>query len=147
MSDSKEVLAAVRIRGTPDARKDVRDTLQMLNLTRVNHCVILPKTGSYLGMLKKSENYVTWGEIDRATLGHLVKARARGQGSRKLEPVKAGQAMKALESGRPLREVGVKRVFRLSPPSKGYRSTRLLYPRGDAGYRGEKINALLRRMI
>lgn len=147
MSDARAMLAAVRIRGTPGARKEIRDTLRMLNLTRVNHCVVVPKTGDYEGMLKKAENYVTWGEIDRATLEHLTKTRAREQGNRRVDPKRAAQALKALEAGRPLKETGLKGVFRLSPPSGGYRAIRLLYPRGDAGYRGERINELLRRMI
>ncbi len=38
-------------------------------------------------------------------------------------------------------------VFRLSPPSKGLRSTKHHFPKGDLGYRGSKINDLLRRML
>ena len=83
MSEPKMMLAAVRIRGTPGTRKDIRDTLQMLNLTRVNHCVIIPRTDDYLGMLRKAENYLTWGEIDRPTLECLIKTRGREQGNRK----------------------------------------------------------------
>ena len=43
----------------------------------------------------------------------------------------------------------VKPVFRLSPPSKGYKGkTKKSYVAGgEAGYRGEAINDLLKRMI
>ena len=42
---------------------------------------------------------------------------------------------------------GLKPLFRLNPPSKGFKATRLGYPKGDLGYRGGKINELLKRMI
>ena len=41
----------------------------------------------------------------------------------------------------------IKPVFRLSPPSKGYKSIRSDYPKGDLGNRGEAINELLKRMV
>jgi large subunit ribosomal protein L30 len=43
---------------------------------------------------------------------------------------------------------GVKPLFRLHPPSKGFRgSTKKPYPEGELGYRGEEINGLLTRMV
>ncbi len=141
------LLAAVRIRGSPGTSRNAKDTLQMLNLTRMNHCIVVPKNSDYLGMLRKVQNYVTWGEIDRRTLESLVKARAREPGDRKPDAGKLTKALKALESGKSLKGTGLKRAFRLSPPSRGYKSVRLLYPKGDAGYRGREINTLLRRMI
>jgi len=38
-------------------------------------------------------------------------------------------------------------VFRLTPPSKGFKSIKEHYPKGDLGYRGKEINELLKRMI
>jgi ribosomal protein L30/L7E len=38
------------------------------------------------------------------------------------------------------------KVKRLHPPKKGFRSLKQSYPRGDLGYRGEKINELIARM-
>jgi len=39
-------------------------------------------------------------------------------------------------------------VFRLNPPKKGYKSIKKSYKEGGAlGYRGEKINNLIQRMI
>ena len=54
---------------------------------------------------------------------------------------------KKLEAGRNFRELGIKPVFRLSPPSGGLRSVRVAYPRGDLGERKEAVNELLRRMV
>jgi large subunit ribosomal protein L30 len=42
---------------------------------------------------------------------------------------------------------GIKPVFRLTPPAQGFKSTKLAYPEGDLGYRGDKINELIERMI
>ena len=46
-----------------------------------------------------------------------------------------------------LRDTPFSPVFRLRPPSKGFRSVKEFYPKGDLGYRGKEINDLLRRMI
>ena len=35
----------------------------------------------------------------------------------------------------------------LAPPRKGFKNIKSLYPRGDIGYRGDKINELAMRMI
>ena len=59
-------------------------------------------------------------------------ARRRGIGSEILEIEK---------------DSGIKPVFRLSPPSGGFNAVKEYYPKGDLGYRGEKINELLKRMI
>jgi large subunit ribosomal protein L30 len=41
----------------------------------------------------------------------------------------------------------LKPVFRLTPPSKGFKSVKEAYPKGDLGYRGKEINELMGRMI
>ena len=47
-----------------------------------------------------------------------------------------------------LKESGLKPIFRLSPPRKGYESTRTPYSKGGSlGYRSENINELLEKMI
>jgi large subunit ribosomal protein L30 len=42
----------------------------------------------------------------------------------------------------------LKKVFRLHPPSKGFRGSvkRTIQQKGELGYRGEAINVLLKRM-
>jgi len=109
--------AVVRLRGSVNMHKEIKDTLTMLNLRRVNHCVLVPDTPSYKGMLKRAENWVTWGEISKDVEKQLKKKRGEG------------------------------RVFRLSPPTHGLKSTKVHFPKGDLGYRGDKINRLLKRMI
>jgi large subunit ribosomal protein L30 len=120
----------------------------MLRLHRINHCVIIPKNHNYEGMLQKARYFITWGEIDGETLEKLVAKRGRFAGDRKVRDLEyAKELAHFMLSGKPAKETGIKPVFRLSPPSKGYESTKSLYPKGSLGYRGEKINELIKRMI
>lgn len=135
--------AVIRVRGSVNVPGEVRDTLKMLRLGRVNHCVLVPKKPDYEGMLRKAAHFVTWGEVSREVLEMLVSKRGRLAGGRRLPP---GDAKK-LAGGSDAGDSGLKPVFRLSPPSRGYRSVRSSFPRGDLGYRGERINDLLKRMI
>ena len=36
---------------------------------------------------------------------------------------------------------------KLCPPLKGFKAIKMHYPKGDLGYRGDKINELLRKMV
>ena len=62
----------IRARSDRGVTKKIRDTMTMLNLTRVNHAVLVPKTDSYDGMLQKVKDYVTWGEVDADTISTLI---------------------------------------------------------------------------
>lgn len=141
---AKEMLAVIRIRGSVGVPPRIKDTLKMLRLNQVNHCVILPKTPDFEGMLRKAMNYITWGEIKPGVLGALIAKRGRGPGDKRIE----GKDVKTLaQKIEEKDELKIKPVFRLSPPSRGFRSVRSSFPKGDLGYRGEKINELLERMI
>ena len=69
--------AIIRVRGNVDVRKTIKDTLNMLRLNRVNHCVIIPESPEYLGMIKKVKDYVTWGEIEEDMLTKLLTTRGK----------------------------------------------------------------------
>ena len=138
------MLAVVRIRGSVNVQENVKDTLDMLRLNRVNHCVIIPKTPDFEGMLRKAMNYLTWGEIDPKVLEALIEKRARLPGNKRIEKKDVKVLAKKIENGEELR---IKPVFRLTPPSRGFKSIRAQFPKGDLGNRGEKINKLLERMI
>ena len=64
--------AVIRVRGSVNVREDIKDTLKMLRLNRVNHLVFLPENDSYAGMLQKVKDYVTWGEIKPETLAKII---------------------------------------------------------------------------
>lgn len=148
-AEQKEKLfAVVMVRGVVGTNRKLKDTLRMLRLDRINHCVIVPKNQNYDGMLHKARNFITWGEIDRETLEKLVSKRGRFAGDKRVTDLNyAKELAQLMLSGKKVKDIGIKPVFRLSPPSKGYKSTKVLYPRGSLGYRGEKINELIKRMI
>ncbi|MCD6402882.1 MAG: 50S ribosomal protein L30 [Candidatus Aenigmarchaeota archaeon] len=153
-----KVYAVIRLRGSVKVRKEILDMLKMLKLHRVNHCVLVPKTPDFEGMLKKVKDYVTYGEIKKETLVKLLKERGRVIGNKKLdeETLKKITGFKSFEefadallSGKvKLKDFEeLKPVFRLSPPKKGLKSKKFHYPKGDLGYRGDAINELIERML
>ncbi len=151
------MLAAVRVRGRTGIKGDISDTLDMLRLTRINHAVLVPETPSFLGMLRKAKDYITWGEIDPETLEEILEKRAMLPGREKVTPdylkkteYKSAQklAKALLEEKTRLEEVGIKPVFRLHPPRKGYKDSKKAFNEGGTlGYQGEEINILLKRMV
>ena len=50
--------AVTRIRGRTGIKRKIADNLDMLNLTRISHCVLIPETPSYKGMLQKGKDYI-----------------------------------------------------------------------------------------
>ena len=143
--DANKLIAVVRIRGAFTMRKETKDTLKMLRLNRKNHCVLVRGTDSIRGMLQKTKDYVTFGEINEETLKMLVAKRGRIAGDIKLTAEKSEKAAKEiLAEGK---SSLLKPVFRLTPASGGFREMKQFFPRGELGYRGEKINELLAKMI
>lgn len=139
--------AAIRIRGSVGLRGDLEQTLRYLRLNRVNHCVLLKKDEKSEGMLRKVVGFITWGEISNDTLKKLVAKRGRLPGDVRLDEKAAKAAAEAILKHKNMKEAVIKPVFRLSPPRKGIKSVRLPFPKGDSGYRGDKINELLEKMI
>ncbi|HLD57641.1 MAG TPA: uL30 family ribosomal protein [archaeon] len=142
-----ELYAAIRLKGNVKINKEIRDTMDMLNLKRVNNCNLLRKTKEIDGMLKKSMSCITWGEVTKETLEKLLLKRAKENGEKKIDEKKSKDAAAKLLDGSKLKEVGLKVPIRLHPASKGLISIKQPFPRGDTGYRGEKINELILRMI
>ncbi len=115
-------IAVIRIRGTVTLHGDFTKTMDMLGLFKRNFCVVLPKTPVYLGMVAKVKDHVTWGEIDEQTRKELQEK--RGQKNKKF--------------------------FRLNSPRGGLgrRGVKGTFKQAGAlGYRGEKINDSIKRML
>lgn len=150
-------IVAVRVRGTPKMRKSIKDTLTMLNLTKPHHAVVVDDRPTYAGMLDKVKDFVTYGEIDQSVLEMLLRKWARLEGNHKVTEEyvkgKTGQTIKEFTASvmnfeKELDELEIKKVFRLHPPRKGYKSIKHAFSQGGSlGYRGNDINALVRRMI
>ena len=139
--------AAIRIRGSVGLRKDIKDTLVMLRLHRKMHCVLLKESESIKGMLQKVRNFIIYGEVDDEILKLLIKKRGRKSGNKRLTEKEVEEVFKKVKEAERIPE-NIKPVFRLTPPSKGFkRSIKQHYPKGELGYRGKEINELLKRMI
>lgn len=111
------------------------------------------------GMLKRVQSYVTWGEISKETLTDLLVKRGRLAGNKKLteEFVQKVGCKSISDLAVALADCklsygklpGVQPVFKLHPPKKGFKGTTKKNFRagGEAGYRGEAINDLMKRMM
>ena len=155
------VFLVIRARSDRGVTVKIRDTMSMLNLTRVNHATILPNIPSYTGMLDKAKDYITWGEISHELITNLLKERGRMVGDNPVTDASIKENSKyssvekfakALSSGEAtMKDVtNLKPVLRLHPPrgSKGWGGIKRSYTVGGAlGFRGEAIGDLVSRMM
>jgi large subunit ribosomal protein L30 len=151
--------ALVQIRGEIDQSAGVRDTLDMLNLGRVNHCTFVPETETYRGMVTKVNDWVAHGEPSTAVVTSLLARRG--------EPLEGDETVdddwvardtdygsieelaEALVAGETtLRDQGLSPTLRLHPPRGGHSG--LKHPAIEGGQLGkhttEEIDALLTAM-
>ncbi len=150
--------AVVRLRGGVKTRQEIKDTLAMMHLDRINHCVILPEIPNYQGMIKKAKDYIAWGTINPEILAQMLRKRGELEGRKALteEYLSENTNYKSFdELAKAICEGQVsisnipklKPVFRLHPARKGLRSTkRTFIEGGDLGFRGTEINILLNKM-
>lgn len=153
------VYAVVRVRGTVNIKPDIKKTMELLRLTRVNHCVLLEENDVYKGMLQMVKDYTTWGEISKETLSKLLSSRGKLIGDKPLTEAYLKKAISyhsfeklsdALVEGKIIyKEIPeIKPFFRLHPPKKGHRTVkRSFVNKGALGYRKEAINTLIERML
>jgi len=151
--------AVVRVRGIINIKPDIKRTLQLLNLTRANHCMIAEENPVNKGMLQVVKDYVTWGEINKETLTKMITSRGKLIGDKELtdDYVKSSTpfdnvqklTQAILDDKFTYKEIpDVKPLFRLSPPKKGYEGIKRSFTNGGAlGYRGKEINTLINRML
>lgn len=81
-------LAILRVRGRVGVRKDVERTMRMLGLHTKHALALMPKSSEIMGMIKKSEDYVTWGEVSKDLL-EMLKEKGKGNVYR-LAPPRGG---------------------------------------------------------
>lgn len=120
-------LAAILIRNTTAASPEARATLKMLGLLKKFTCVLVDNSKMNRGMLDRIKDYATYGEADDATIKMLDEKRGRKG-----------------KEGKPRKD------FHLHPPRGGFerKGIKRNYVQGGAlGYRGSKINDLIRKMV
>ncbi|MEB3846494.1 MAG: 50S ribosomal protein L30 [Desulfurococcales archaeon] len=154
----------IRLRGEADIHPDIEKTLNLLRLKRKYAASLYHSSLPGIeGMLRKVQDWATWGEINRETLIELLKKRGRIRGDKPLTDEWVVQNL-GLYGGIPeladkllagelhyhkLEDKGVKPFFRLHPPRGGFKKTikRHFTNQGELGYRGEAINDLVIRML
>lgn len=115
-------LAVVLIRGLVGVRFDIKDTLFSLNLRKKHACVILEDTPVVKGMLRKTQDFVTFGTVSEEVIKELNTKR------------------KANENG----------VYFLAPPVGGFERKGIkksFVVGGALGDRKDDMNDLLRKMM
>ena len=151
--------AAVRVRGIINIKPDIKKTLELLNLTRANHCVIIDESKTTKGMLQVVKDYITWGEVDNKTIKNLISKRGRITGDKEVTDslIKSSTSYANIEKLSDAiakdkfkyKEIpDIKPIFRLNPPKKGYEGIKRSFKnKGALGYRGKEINKLIEKMI
>ncbi|MCW4052138.1 MAG: 50S ribosomal protein L30 [Candidatus Bathyarchaeota archaeon] len=159
MTKQRKCLAVVRVRGVGDASPEIEKTLKILHLNRNCHITLLDDRPSYIGMLRKTSHFITWGETSEECVLLLLKQKGRLVGNKKLDDAYAQRV--GYKSLADLAEAtyslktefkqlpDIKPVFRGHPPKKGYKGKikKSYTSHGVTGYRGEAINSLVERMI
>ena len=153
-------LAVIRVRGKVNVNYNIAYTMKLLRLNRVNHCVVIPDTSYYRGMLQKAKDYITWGNIGEDVIKELISGHGRLKGEKPLTDayLKKNTKFKSIKDlAKAIHDEkvdykdvpDVKPLFRLPPPRKGgYEGIKRSYQAGGAlGPRDDDINDLLRRMI
>ena len=151
----------VRARSNVKVEHSIRETMDYLNLTRVNHAVIIPENAQYKGMLQKAKDYITWGNADVGLVEKMITECGRLMGDKPItdEYVNENTDFASIKEFATAIVAGdatvkdlpeMKRVFRLHPPvgPKGWGGLKRSFVVGGAlGARGDEISALVERMI
>ena len=70
----EQMLAVIRIRGSVGLKKEIKDSFKIMKITRKNHCIVIPENKSTKGMLQKTKDWITWGEISDDVLKKMIIA-------------------------------------------------------------------------
>lgn len=150
-------ILVVRIRGNASAPWDLQEVLEMLRLGKQYSAMVYPKRDDIVGMIRKVQSYVTWGELNmdgaKALLARIETA--KGVIDQQFVEKELGLSMedfikKLVEGEIKLNSISsLKLPIRLHPPRKGFKGkiNSFIGSGGELGYRGEKINELVRRMV
>src|SRR3972149_4733270 len=99
------MLAILRVRGRIGVREDAKITMHMTGFEKKHSLAIIAPTPSVMGMVKRSKDYLTWGEVSQKTVDLLKEKK------------------------------GAKTVYHLAPPRRGFKSLKKKWPLGDLGKR------------
>ena len=139
------MIIVIRISGKVKINKKIQETLHRLCLRRkYASTLIKEKDDIRIGMLKKVKSYVSYGTIEKGMLIRLIEN--RGKRKDKKEITNPEKLADELEKNKTMEEAGLKPFFRLHPPRKGIKNTKLSFPRGVLG-NNKEINQLVEKML
>lgn len=143
------VLAIIKIRGHIGSNPDVKKTLEILGLHRVNHCVFLAEGMQSERMLLVCDRYLTWGTLTEETIKTVIAKRGE-KGSKRASEIyddkKLSEIASKVSKGEAKLAEFIDRVLRLTPPKKGYGSVKHRYPKGALAKR-DNMDLLIKSMI
>ena len=152
-------IAIIRIAGQQGLNQKIKTTLKLLNLHKKNTCVVVSNNKQSQGMIKLIKDHVTWGEINKETLFQLLEKRGKIRGNKPLTKEYAKEKgldfdqfiNDLFEDKKQIKDLeGLKPFFRLLPPKGGFerKGTKKHFSVGGSlGYRKEKINDLILKML
>jgi len=135
-----KLLAVVRVRGRVNVRQSISETLKRLNLNRVNNFILIQATKSNLGMINKCNDYVTYGEVSKEVVERLFEKKGIKLNEEDVSDLFTGK--------KSIKELSIEMPIGMKPPKHGYEHIKKSFSaKGSLGYRGEKINELIKRMM
>lgn len=163
-----KVALVIRIRGIIGVSPKAKRVMQLFRLRQLHNATFVKLNEATIRQLRLIEPYVTYGYPSRATIQKLVYKRGFGKLNKQRIPIADNSV---IQEG--LSSVGINCTadlinelytvgphfkqannflwpFKLSSPSGGFSSkTKLLHfmEGGEAGARGEEINALVKKML
>ncbi|ELZ46793.1 50S ribosomal protein L30P [Halorubrum californiense DSM 19288] len=151
--------AIVQLRGDVNLNHGVEDTLDMLNIGRVNHATLVPETDSYRGMITKVNDVVAFGEPSVEAVARTIALRGEPiEGSADVDDEWIDDntdyadlealAEALVDEETTLREQGLSPTLRLHAPRGGHEGIK--HPVIEGGELGkhttEEIDSLLEAM-
>ncbi|WP_430504015.1 50S ribosomal protein L30 [Haloparvum sp. PAK95] len=151
--------AIVQVRGEVDMNGKIQDTLEMLNIGRVNHATFVPETDAYSGMITKVNDYVAFGEPSAEAVAQTLARRGEPlEGDADLDDEWVAEntsyddldalAQALVDEETKLQDEGISPAVRLHPPRSGHDGVK--HPTKEGGELGrhttEDIDALLEDM-
>ncbi|MFC7073865.1 50S ribosomal protein L30 [Halovenus rubra] len=123
--------AIVQLRGEVNINQDIVDTMEMLNIGRVNHATFVPEEPTYEGMITKVNDYVAHGQPSEEIVALLLEERAEpaeGDADIDDEWVSENTAYSSVDDiagalvdeETTLQDSGLSPTLRLHPPRSGH---------------------------
>ncbi|MCX8197149.1 MAG: uL30 family ribosomal protein [Candidatus Micrarchaeota archaeon] len=140
------VLAILRLKGKFSIPPKVKYSLECLNLRYLYSCTFVPNTQSFAGMAFACKDFVSFGEVEKDTIVHVLSKKGRHKDGKRISQAEAEKIAQELESGKTLSECMVQPFVRLSPPKGGFGHRKKPFPFGPKG-KNQQISQLLLRMV